>query len=137
MDDTFEDIALPEVEDDPLEVDGLSAAIADREARLATMREELAQARQELQDARGESARALDRYREALLAAHPDLPHEMLSGDTLDELEASKEAALALVEDVRKSLGAPPKIPAGAPGRAKASGPQTAADKIRLGLSLR
>jgi hypothetical protein len=133
----FDDLDFSEPEDDLIDAGPTSEAIADREARLASTREELAEARAALAAARDETAEVLERYRQAILAANPELPEEMLQAGTLATLEASHEAAIALVEDVRRGLANAPRVPAGSPGREGAAVPATAGDKIRLGLSLR
>ena len=76
------------------------------------------------------------RYRAALLASDPGIEPDLVAGETADEVEASFIAAQRLVAGIREAVRreqAPP-VPAGAPGRA-ATGPQTAYDKIRAGLS--
>jgi hypothetical protein len=109
-----------EVESDP-EVVSLREALELREADLA---------------AANESNRlAVERLRAALLALEPALTAEMLAGETVEELEASFEAARETLgrmrETVRREQARP--VSAGAPGR-HTSGPLTPLEKIRDGL---
>jgi len=106
------------------ELDELRTALADRDAALA---------------AGAESNRALlHRLRAALLASEPSVSPGLVTGETLDELEASFAAALDLVARIRDSVRqeAPAAIPAGAPGRTRPE-PRNALEKIRSGLEQR
>jgi hypothetical protein len=80
----------------------------------------------------------LGRYRALLLARDPDVPEELVHGDTVAELESSYERAAALVDRLRRRAAeqtAQDRVPAGAPAR---RGPETSAlssqKKIMLGL---
>ena len=102
---------------------------------LETLRATLA-ARDEQLETTANAARALaQRLRAALVATEPGLPAELVTGETLDEIEASFAAAVALLGRVRDAVtpAPPPSVPAGAPGRA-ASEPANAFAKIRSGL---
>ena len=81
---------------------------------------------------------ALDRYRALLLARDPDVPEELVHGESVAELDSSYERAAALVDRLRRRAveqSAQDRVPAGAPAR---RGPDTSAlspqQKIRLGL---
>lgn len=80
--------------------------------------------------------RALERLREALAALEPTIPPELIGGDTLEEIEASFQAARALAERIRSATAANLGAPAGAPPRALQS-PTSPFEKIRAGLSRR
>ena len=86
-------------------------------------------------DAPDERQALLARLREALLASEPALDRSMVTGDSLDELEASFAAATAtlaqLREAVRQEQAA--SVPAGWTGRG-APQPKSAFAKIREGL---
>lgn len=88
-------------------------------------------------------ATAAGRYREVLLAGNPQVPPELVAGESIEALDAALESAKATVAAVieRATVGgaqAPPPVPvpAGAPVR---SGPDTSAmtaeEKIRHALS--
>jgi hypothetical protein len=53
-----------------------------------------------------ELERAVAAYRQALLASDPTLPPELVSGQTVAEVEASVERARAIVAHVRERLAA-------------------------------
>lgn len=81
-------------------------------------------------------AEALAALRARLLASEPAIPPELVSGDTVEELEASFRGAVALLARVRETVAAeyPPAIGGGAPGRATAE-PGTPFERIREGLA--
>ena len=90
---------------------------------------------QEGQGAAADLQAELDALREAVLAAEPALPPELVHGATLEELEANAEAARAAVRHVRAAVAseAPP-VPAGAPGRVSPQ-PLSPWEKIRAGMA--
>ncbi len=91
--------------------------------------------REELEASRGNERAAVERLRAALLASEPALEPEMVSGETLAEVEASFAAATGLLARLRERAAAESatRVPPGAPGR-QASRPRTAFEKIREGL---
>lgn len=80
---------------------------------------------------------AAGRLRALLLAGDPDVPEELVTGETMDEVEASFAEAQALVARVREAVGASAPaaaVSAGAPGRVTVQ-PRTPFEKIRAGLA--
>ena len=82
---------------------------------------------------------ATARYREALLTAAPEVPAELVTGATPEEVEASLAQARGMVERIRSNLGAQlaeQRVPTGAPIR---SAPDVSAlsarDKIAYALT--
>ncbi len=102
----------------------------------------LAAAQQELERQRGLACAAVARYREAVLANEPDLPPELVRGDSIEDVDASIAAARTMVARVRERVEArrPTErgFPAGAPAReTSARGHLTARQKIAAGLQER
>ncbi|MCS7294020.1 MAG: hypothetical protein RMK15_07535 [Chloroflexota bacterium] len=89
-----------------------------------------------LADAIARERRILARLREALVALEPGVPPELIRGETLEEIEASFEAARALAERARAAAAQALRLPAGAPPR---TAPAAASpfEKIRAGLTPR
>lgn len=87
-----------------------------------------------------ELALALQRYRETVLRAAPELPEDLVTGETVADLDASLARARSLVERVRTHVegGAAARVPAGAPPRRTGdlSG-LSSREKIALGLEKR
>jgi len=144
------------------EVERLEVTAADREARSAHLDEQLSQVREELGQTRGEAdarerevaglheqsgelqsqvQEAAQRYRDLALQASPELPSELVTGETVDEVDEALQHARETVSRVRghlESQAQEGRVPVGAPPR---SGPDLSAmsaeDKIRLGLQQR
>ena len=115
--------------DDLIDLEPLQGLGSEEPAELRELRATLAE-----RDERHHAT--LDRLRQALLATEPAIDPEMVTGDTLEEVEANFAAALATVARIREALRqerATP-IPTGAPGRL-APAPRTALEKIRAGLA--
>ncbi len=93
----------------------------------------------EIAHLKGLLATAVGRYRQAVLAQSPDVPAELVSGETIEAVDASLKAGRELVGKVRERLSAGEtevRVPAGAPPR---RAPDTAAlspfEKIAHGLA--
>jgi hypothetical protein len=128
----------------------LAEELADREARALEQAEGAAALRRDLETARGEAAaaraaateetrRLAERYRDALLAAAPDVPPDLVRGESVEELDGSLAAARDVVTRVRERLEAQAaaQIGAGSPVRGTDAGALSPAEKIRLGVSER
>jgi hypothetical protein len=100
----------------------------EEDARITALREEL-------EASRANERTAVERLRAALMASEPALEAAMVTGETVEEVEASFAAATALLAKLRERAAAETasRVPAGAPGRL-ASRPKTAFEKIRDGL---
>ncbi len=129
-----------------------SQALEERDDRIEQLESLLTQARDEMtsrqeamDEALAEAAALREARQEALFGchdalrlAHPELPPDLIHGNTMEELAASVESARALVEQVRAALEAEKpavRIPAGAPVD---SGPDlsglSSRDKIAAGI---
>ncbi len=56
-------------------------------------------------------------YREALIEANPDIPVEMVQGETIEALTAAVEQGRSLVESVEQRLEAEAEVPGGSADR--------------------
>ena len=119
----------------------LAERLADREAWASELAQTAVALRGDLQAAHTERTAAVAHYREALLAAAPELPPELVTGDTVAAIEAAAQAARQVVARVREqvataAVGRP--VPSGGVTRQP---PDTSAlspsEKIRLGLAAR
>ena len=141
------------------DIEQLQSQLAEAEAREGTRLEELAELRRhaavyeesiaaqtiELEDLRatvGEAQsatrEAVQRVRQSILDREPDLPHELVTGETVADLDSALTAARQTVAQVRQHLEQQAqslRVPAGAPVRTGTdSGPLTPGEKIRAGL---
>lgn len=82
-----------------------------------------------------------ERYRDALLAAEPELPSDLVRGETLEEVDAAVEAARRTVARIRERMEAErgKGFPVGAPARGAglATSGLTPVEKITRGLQQR
>ena len=127
-------------------IGGQDERIGELESQLEQARSELAGRQDELDNAwvemtalREAKDEAVSGYRDALRLAHPELPPDLIRGETPEELAASVEATKALVEKVRSALRSEKdaaRIPAGAP---VSSGPDLTGlsprEKIAAGIA--
>ncbi len=148
------------------EIEGLQARAAQAEDRAAGLEVQAAQLRRELDDARSEAQEqrglaaghaadaeaargalaeareealaAAARYREVVLAREPEVPADLVVGDTvaaIDEAMASARQTVARVRQHLEQQAQGLRVPPGAPAR---SAPDFSglsdAEKIRLGL---
>jgi DNA repair exonuclease SbcCD ATPase subunit len=141
------------------ELETLRESTADRAARAAQLETETSELHAELSSAReahegelsaaNERAVALEervrgaalRYRELVLRQSPELPEELVAGESIEEIEEALTRARETVAKVRghiESEAQAGRVPVGAPAR---SGPDlsrlSADEKIRLGLEQR
>ena len=126
--------------------DGRDERIGELESQLEQARSELSGKQDELDNSwvemtalREAKDAAVSCYRDALRLAHPELPPDLIRGETPEELAASVQAAQSLVEKVRAALRSEKdaaRIPAGAPVD---SGPDLAGlsprEKIAAGIA--
>ena len=143
--DPFEDDTADFVSDDgdtlPEEVRAELAALASEEFDdgAGALEAALAEAQRELARQRNLTRQAVARYRDALLAAEPDLP----PGDTLEDIEATATSARDAVQRIRERVASerPRGFPVGAPARSVERGHAhstlSAHEKIAAGLQER
>ncbi len=145
------------------DVERLQTRLAEAESLVETRDAELAQLRHQLETSRNELSQtaasaaaeaetlrtaaaaaeernreATQRYREVALAREPELPAEMVGGDSVQEIDAALERARQTVAQVRQSLESQAqalRVPSGAPARsAFEASDLTPVEKIRRGL---
>lgn len=117
MTEELEQAAVAADEDSPRDEDSPQ----DEEQEVASqLEQQLAAQGEELDRLREELAIAVARYRHLVLAAAPEVAEEMVTGETIEELDASLATARSLVERVKRRLEAEVeagRVPAGAPPR--------------------
>ena len=127
------------------EQDGEAAEAAtapdEAQAELAGLRSALEQRDLEIQSLQSRLASATARYREALLAAAPEIPEELVVGESPEEVDASLAGARQMVERVRgriESQIAEERVPSGAPVRgAQEFSGMSSREKIAYALTQR
>jgi len=120
------------------DLEGAHQALAGADEQAAAHQERIGGLEGELSTTREQVQDAALRYREALLSASPEVPADMVGGETLEEVEASLAAARQTVSQIRQHLESQTqssRVPAGAPPRqAPDLSALTPEEKIRIGL---
>jgi hypothetical protein len=107
------------------------AAAAEKDTRIAALESELSEAKTGSEAAAAELAQvkeahgqAVAKYLDAVRAANPTIPQDIITGDTIEDIEASLAKATTIAESVKANLEAQAKeakVPAGAPTRTEIS----------------
>ena len=116
----------------------MRAELAQAEPALASQTAQTEALQAALTLAEEQGAAAARRYREAVLAHEPQLPADLVGGETVDAIDESVLRARQTVEQVRQHMeqqAQAQRVPTGAPVRTgvDVSG-LSSAEKIRLGL---
>ena len=113
--------------------------LASRDAELAALSDEVAAARSEAEELRVGLRSAAEKYRQAVLASRAEVPPDLVSGETVEEVDRQLESALRMVAQLKSHLESQAqaqRVPTGAPARRT---PDTAAltptEKISYGLA--
>ena len=123
MENTEQLVENPAVAEQPAEepeTAGLPQALAEREAALEQLAENLVE--------------TVAAYRKAAAALNTDVPEEMITGDTVADVDDSVARGRALVEKVKAGIKVPAPPPTVSSPRGAVSEPLSAAAKIRRGL---
>jgi len=98
----------------------LEQAVASRDNQIADLKQSLAELEPRLSELENSLAQTISSYRALVIKSNPDLPEELITGDSVEEIDQSLARAQALIDRVRERLEteiAGAKIPAGAPLR--------------------
>ena len=120
---------------------GSPAELEQLQAQLAELETQRAAYEAQVVALRGNLALAVGKYRARLLAEAPEVPEELVRGDTPEEVETSFAAASQVVERIRQQLEtqiSAERVPAGAPARGLPDlSALSPAEKIAYGLARR
>jgi len=98
--------------------------IGDLEAQLSEVQRGFESTTAELNQVKEAHAQAVTKYLDAVRAANPTIPRDIIAGGTIEDIDASVEKAQSIAGAVRQSLEAEAKeakVPAGAPARGEIS----------------
>ena len=99
----------------------LEQAVADKDSEVVALKQSVAEADEKLTDLSNALAQAVASYRAMVVESNPGALAELITGDTIDEVNESLKNARVLVDRVRQEMEAEAsktKVPAGAPQRA-------------------
>ena len=98
----------------------LEQAMADKEGEITSLKQSLLAAQEQQKRLADSLAQAVSSYKALVISAHPQLPAELITGDTIEALNDSLSRARTLVSKVRQGLEAEAmkaRFPSGAPAR--------------------
>ncbi len=98
----------------------LEQALASRSAENATLKQTLAELEEKVNSVSQKLNQAVSSYKALVIQANPGVIEELISGDSIEQINESVERAKALTSKVRKELEtevSKTRIPAGAPER--------------------
>jgi chromosome segregation ATPase len=98
----------------------LEQTLASKESEVAALKQSLAEAERKLADLGEALAQAVASYKALVVQANPGVLAELITGNTVEEVNESLKNAQALVDRVRQEMEAEiskTRIPAGAPQR--------------------
>jgi len=129
---------LPEAAKDAGESMEESRHAAELEGRVGQLEQSLHERDGEIAQLRSRLAIGAAKYRQAMLASAPEVPEELVQGESIEEVETSLARAKGIVERIRGQLEArmvSERVPAGAPPRtAPDLSSLSPAEKIAYGL---
>lgn len=97
-----------------------NGAIAERDSVITSLKATLAQREEALANVNTNLSKAVAAYKALVIQANPSIPSELITGDTIDEINQSLEKAKGIISKVRASIEAEiasGKVPTGAPAR--------------------
>ena len=115
----------------------LEQALASKESEIAGLKHNNAALDESVQELRSSLAAAVSGYRDVVAGANPDIPPELIAGDSLEAIGASLRQARELVGKVKQGIEADlslGRFPAGAPERGRVETELSPREKIEKGI---
>jgi len=98
----------------------LQEALTARDTEIAGLKQTIAESEGKLSEINALLSQAVASYRELVVTAHPEIPPELITGDSVAAVDESLRSAQALVDKVRQGIEAETaktRVPAGSPPR--------------------
>lgn len=98
----------------------LRQIVADKDSELATLKQAVAEADDSLNKLGESFKQAVASYKALVVQSNPDVPEELVTGDSIEAITDSLTSAKELVSKIRKDMEAEislARVPAGAPER--------------------
>jgi len=114
---TFKDTRISELERSE---SSLQQIVADRENEIATLKQAATEADESLNKMGESFKQAVAGYKTLVIQSNPDVPEELVTGDSIEAINDSLTSAKELVSKIRKGMEAEislARVPAGAPER--------------------
>ncbi len=117
---------------------GLEKTLAEKEAEISALKQAAEISAEEQKRTGDKLAQAVSSYRSLVVKANPQIPAELISGDSVEAIDGSLARAKELVSRVKQGLEAENlkiRIPAGAPVRMPPdTGALSAREKIQYAI---
>ena len=100
----------------------LEQALASKDSEIATLKQAVAETDSKLTEVSNALSQAVASYKALIVESNPGVLAELITGDTIEEVNESLKNARVLINRVRQEMEAEAsrtKIPAGAPQRAQ------------------
>ncbi len=98
----------------------LEQSLTEKDVEIDGLKQALDEAKQTIDELGQAVSRAVAAYKESVVQANPGLLPEMITGDTIDEVDESVKKARAVMEKVRQEMeteAARTRVPSGSPPR--------------------
>lgn len=116
----------------------LKQSLTDRDNEITILKQTIVEADKKLGESSSARAQAVAGYKGLVIKGNPEVPVELVTGDTIEAIDKSLENARALVGKVKQGIEseiAKAKVPFGAPPRAPIDlSALTAREKIQYGI---
>jgi chromosome segregation ATPase len=102
-------------------VSELREALAARDSEITALKQTIAETEGKLSQINEALSQAVASYQEMVTAAHPEIPPELIAGDSVETVDESLQSARTLVDRVKQGIEeetSKTRVPAGAPQRA-------------------
>jgi chromosome segregation ATPase len=99
----------------------LEQALASKDSEIALLKQAIAESDQKLAEINDTLTQVIAGYKSLVVEMNPEMPAELITGDTIEAINESLENARALIDRVKQGIEAEAsriKVPAGAPQRA-------------------
>jgi len=109
-----------ELESKSADIAELEQTVVSKDSEITILKQAVAESDKKLAELSESLAQAVASYRAMVTEANPEVPDELLTGDTIDAINESLGNARALIDRVKQGIEAEAsrtKIPAGAPQR--------------------
>jgi len=98
----------------------LEQLVIDNDKQMATLKQSVAELEQKVANLNNTLTQAIAGYKALVVKLNPEVPEELITGDTLEEIDKSLANAKTLIDRVKQGLEAEisaARFPAGAPQR--------------------
>ena len=115
------EILAEELESKEAVIAGLEQTVASKNSEITILEQAITESNQKLAAINETLTQALASYKSLIVETSPEIPSELITGDTIEAINESLENARSLVDRVKKGIEeeiSRIKVPAGAPQRA-------------------